>query len=112
MRNRCARKKNDAPEGKRTKQFGRFTLCNSELALSEAEGSPVLKILNCRNDARNTKAAPKGGFVSDPKTCYGITPAGACGLGPAVVAAAASFKILWWMVKSASSRRSDTPILS
>ena len=29
------------------KQLGRFTLCNSVLALSEAEGSSVLRILNC-----------------------------------------------------------------
>jgi hypothetical protein len=27
------------------------------------------------------------------KRCYGITPAGGCGIGPAVVAAAASFRI-------------------
>ncbi len=40
------------------------------------------------------KAAPRGRPESQTKSCYGITPAGACGAGPTVVAAAASFKIL------------------
>src|ERR1017187_455344 len=31
--------------------------------------------------------------IPSAQSCYGITPAGACGAGPAVVAAAASFKI-------------------
>jgi len=43
---------------------------------------------------------------------YCATPAGGCGAAPAVVAAAASFRMRWWMVNSASSNRSDTPILS
>lgn len=65
-----------------------------------------------RHDSlQSTKAAPRGGFIPH-KISYGIAPAGVCGVGPVVVAAAASFKILWWMVNSANSSRSDTPILS
>ena len=39
------------------------------------------------------KAAQQGGFDSNLQTSYGITPAGGCIAGPAIVAAAASFKI-------------------
>lgn len=34
------------------------------------------------------------------------------GVAAAAVAAAASFRMRWWMVNRASSRRSETPILS
>jgi hypothetical protein len=42
-----------------------------------------------------SKSRPQAAFVRlISKKIYGITPAGACGIAPAVVAAAASFKIL------------------
>ena len=37
---------------------------------------------------------PAGGFCHHLDNLYGITPAGACGIVPVVVAAAASFSIL------------------
>ena len=44
------------------------------------------------HDQEAKKAAPQGGLLNQ-RTPYGMTPAGGCGTGPAVVAAAASFKI-------------------
>jgi hypothetical protein len=40
----------------------------------------------------NKKGRPQAALIQN-KNRYGITPAGGCGIGPAVVAAAASFKI-------------------
>ncbi len=43
---------------------------------------------------------------------YDVTPAPAWGVAAAAVAAAASFRMRWWMVNNANSSRSETPILS
>ncbi len=47
------------------------------------------------------------------RSVYDEAPAAAVGVRiSAVVAAAASFRIRWWIVNNANSNRSDTPILS
>jgi hypothetical protein len=61
--------------------------------------------------AERKKAALGRLFVSRIQAAYDET-APACGVAAAAVAAAASFRIRWWMVNSANSRRSETPILS
>src|SRR6202050_1975012 len=60
--------------------------------------------------AWKTQRPPRGAVLIQPtKPAYGITPAGGCCIGPAVVAAAASFQIRGWMGNNASSRRAATP---
>jgi hypothetical protein len=44
--------------------------------------------------AAQRQKPPAGGFCHHLDNLYGITPAGACGIVPVVVAAAASFSIL------------------
>src|ERR1700678_236937 len=107
----CAEKLVTATKGSRAKaQYGHFQSRASQR--SKFHGTVDAAPARTMREKFSQKQKAARRRPSKTNVPYGITPAGVCGDGPVVVAAAASFNIGWWMVSSASSSRSDTPILS
>ena len=97
-----------AKVGGREDRSASTDLVQRALSFARADARPA----HTTRGRRNEKGRPGRPLSSVREILTAPLPPAVGEPRPRSVAAAASFRIRWWMVNSASSSRSDTPILS